>query len=132
MSNWREWELSDTWSSNDKCPECGEPLIITHLVTPGISSYYETSDLHNGICITCRKQYSVFTPAGTLTVNEQAVRQQDRVDALEERVAKLEDITQKLLASLLPQRQAPNMTPKPSPEVTEADEIRSKYRFLLG
>lgn len=97
-------------------------MIITHLISQGNE---EASDIHNGICPHCRKQYTVMSDAGTLTPNLQASSQQDRIDALEARVARLEAIVQNLTERKplsLP------VTPKATPE--EAD-FRKKYGYLF-
>lgn len=126
MTSWREWEISEVWANGAVCPDCGESLIITHLVAPGIQYDEETgSDIHNGICPRCRQQYTVISNPGTLSPNLQASIQQDRIDALEERVARLEAIVQSLT-----ERKPLSfpVTPEPNPE--EAD-FRKKYGYLL-
>ncbi|MBQ2617777.1 MAG: hypothetical protein IJF90_13035 [Synergistaceae bacterium] len=129
MTTWRDWELSTAWSTNGLCPDCGQTLIITELICGALVD--GGSDMHNGICANCRKQYTILTDAGTLTVNVDATLEQDRIAALEDRVAKLEAIVQKLLDS----PRYPD-TPKPSnvPQAPQEDvpPLLEKYRYLLG
>lgn len=121
MSNWRTWPMSTEWANSNKCPDCGHYLIITELI-----DNCEYNDVHNGICPSCRIQYTVTTPHDTLTVNVEAAEQQDRIDALEERVARLEAIVKGLTENKplsLPD------TPKPEPE---DKAFREKYGYLLS
>lgn len=122
VSTWREWEISEVWASDAICPDCGNTLIITHLISQG---YDEMSDIHNAICPLCRKQYTVTSDTGTLTPNVQASRQQDRIDALEARIARLETIVQKLT-----ERKPLSLPVTPKPEPEEAD-FRNKYGYLF-
>lgn len=122
MTHWKEWELSAEWSSKKECPDCGHSLIITELIAAG-----EYEDVHNGICIHCRKQYTTITAHDTLAVNVDATEQQDRIDALEERVTRLE-----AMVNTLTERENLNapVTPKTTPEVSTP--LLKKYSFLLG
>ena len=123
---WKEWPQATEWVSNNQCPECGYPLIITSIIgTTG------ESDIHNAICPECRKQYTTLTDAGTSIVNLPALRQQERLEALEQRVAVLEAQLEEILASLLPQK--PREYPKlnHTPEDPETEELREKYSFLF-
>lgn len=130
VTSWREWEISAEWASSNECPDCGNTLIITHLVSPAISDTWndeQGSDLHNGICPKCRKQYSVLTDAGTLTPNLQASQQQDRIDQLEARVERLEALVQ----NLMKRQTVPTHPPIPEEPKDDADDFRKKYRFLF-
>lgn len=120
MTSWREWELSADWIANNHCPECGQSLIITeHIATINDSTVF------NGICSSCRKQYTVSVDDGDLAVNPEAARQQDRIDALEERVARLEAIVQNLT-----NRREVSLPVTPKPTTEEAD-FRKKYGYLF-
>ena len=112
--------MSAEWISSKECPNCGHSLIITELIDNG-----EYCDVHNGICPSCRIQYTVTTQHDTLTVNVEAAEQQDRIDALEERVARLETIVQSLT-----ERKPLNVpvTPKATPEETD---FKKKYGYLF-
>lgn len=121
MSNWRNWPISRAWIAKNECPDCGNSLIITELIMIG-----EDDDTHNGICIHCRKQYSVSTAHGTLTVNIEAAEQQDRIDALEERVARLE-----AMVKTLTENKPISLPDTPKPEA-EDETFRKKYGYLLS
>jgi len=116
MTTWRDWPMSAEWVSNE-CPDCGHSLIITERIN---------GNVYNGICPDCRKQYTVYDDTGTLTVNVDATLQQDRIDALEARITRLEAIVQSLT-----ERKTLSLpvTPKATPE--EAD-FKKKYGYLLG
>lgn len=117
---WREWELSPDWISEDTCPECGHSLIITDRI-----SAFTNNDVYNGICNTCRRQYTVTMHESTVTVNVLAANQQDRIDELEARVARLEAMVQKLT-----ERKPVSLPDTPKPTTEEAD-FRKKYGYLF-
>lgn len=81
--------------------------------------------VYNGICPNCRNQYTVHDATNTLTVNDTAADQQDRIDALEERIAQLEAIVQRLSEQ--------NHSPLPeAPKAhTEEADFRKKYGYLF-
>lgn len=121
--------MSTEWSSNGLCPDCGHSLIITERICAPIID--DGNEIHNGICPNCRKQYTV-TSTETLTVNTEAAEQQDRIDALEARVARLEAIVQKLLDT----QRAPNHPPITQAKQEETHDeqdatLRARYKYLF-
>lgn len=122
MKSWREWELSTKFTDR-YCPECGQSLIITELIDATDESKY-----FNGICTSCKRQYTARANADdeTFTINYEAADQQDRIDALEERVAQLEAIVKSLT-----ERKPLSLPDTPKPTTEEAN-FRKKYGFLLG
>lgn len=131
MMTWQEWEIAEEWSSSNICPVCGEPLIITEIIAhaPAITAnlWDKRYSLYNGICPSCRRQYTVSDDTNTVTVNVEAVRQQDRIDALEERIARLE---QRILALEQAKQANPVSTPIQQ-EDPEAADFKKKYGYLF-
>lgn len=130
VTRWREWELSAEWASSNICPNCGENLIITELISHTEETYYSTATtLYNGICPSCRKQYTIHTDAEALTVNVEAANQQDIICALESRVARLEAIVQKLIEQIIVPTRPP--IPDRQEEEPDAKDFRKKYSYLF-
>lgn len=123
MTTWREWELSAEWTDEAICPDCGHALIITNIV--------ENTNLYNGICPDCRRQYTV-THEEPLNVDDMALSQQERIDTLEARVARLEAIVQELMTRpTVPTRPPIPQGEREVPQGEQDATIRSRYKFLF-
>lgn len=133
MSAWQDWPLSEEWSDEGYCPDCGHSLIITDLINAMTSTYYYDSKeyIYNGICPDCHKQYTIASTT-SLPVNEKELEQQDRISALEERVARLEALVQKLLDTPRVPTNPPAQPPENDAQEGEQDAtLRARYKFLF-